>query len=75
MIWNGESKGTFNNIINLLEQNKKVLLYLFNKEKFYLFKTINEFEKFLSLNIELNKSLNKILELSHKNDFKQVSLF
>lgn len=34
MIWNGESKGTFNNIINLLEQNKKVLLYLFNKEKF-----------------------------------------
>ena len=28
MLWNGESKGTLNNMINLLNDNKKVLVYL-----------------------------------------------
>lgn len=28
MIWNGKSKGTLNNIINLVNQNKKVVIYL-----------------------------------------------
>ncbi len=27
MIWNGKSKGTLNNTINLLRVNQKVLLY------------------------------------------------
>lgn len=27
MIWNGKSKGTFNNMINLLNLGKEVILY------------------------------------------------
>lgn len=37
MIWDGESRGTLNNIINLISQNKKVLIYLTtNKRLFYI---------------------------------------
>lgn len=35
MIWDGESKGTLNNMINLIRQNKKVLLYFSPKKAFY----------------------------------------
>lgn len=35
MIWNGKSKGTFNNIVNLTKYNKKVLLYFIPEKKFY----------------------------------------
>ena len=34
MIWNGESKGTLNNIINLLEQEKPCSVYLFPRKQF-----------------------------------------
>ena len=73
MVWNGESKGTFNNILNLLGQQKRVFLYFVNTMTFYLFKTKEEFERFISLNIKLSKSLKKMLETSHKKDFEQVS--
>ena len=33
MIWNGKSKGTLNNIINLASQNKKVKIYLIPLKK------------------------------------------
>lgn len=33
MIWNGESKGTLNNIINLVAQNKKAMIYLIPSKK------------------------------------------
>ena len=75
MIWNGESRGTFNNIINLLNQEKKVVLYLVNTMNFYLFKNREEFEYFISLNkIKLNTKLEKILEKSSKNKFNQISI-
>jgi len=35
MIWDGESKGTLNNIINLIKQKKKVLVYFSPKKAFY----------------------------------------
>jgi len=34
MIWNGKSKGTLNNIINLILENKKVLIYFLPENKF-----------------------------------------
>ena len=75
MIWNGESRGTFNNIINLLNQEKKVVLYLVNTMNFYLFKNREEFEYFISLNkIKLNTKLEKILEKSSKKEFNQISI-
>jgi len=42
MIWNGKSKGTFNNIMNLLNRNKKVLVYS-NPQN--MFVCIDSFEK------------------------------
>ena len=39
MIWDGESRGTLNNIINLLMQNKKVLVYFSPEKNFYDIKT------------------------------------
>ena len=45
MIWNGKSKGTLNNIINLTSQNKKTKVYLtFEKRTHYISK-IDDVEK------------------------------
>lgn len=48
MIWNGKSKGTFNNIINLTKQRKKVLLYFTLHKKFYVFKSYEELQELAS---------------------------
>lgn len=42
MIWNGKSKGTFNNIINLVNLNKTVLLYLNPTKEFYKINSMND---------------------------------
>jgi len=42
MLWNGESKGTLNNIINLLNDNKKALVYFSPQNSFIC---IDGFEK------------------------------
>lgn len=49
MIWNKKSKGTLNNIINLLVMNKKVHLYIQEKDKnsFYNLENIEELEKII----------------------------
>ncbi len=47
MIWNGESKGTLSNIINLISFNKKVLVYFLSEKQFI---TLNKM-------IELNELL------------------
>jgi len=42
MLWNGESKGTLNNIINLLNENKRVLVFFSPKSSFIC---IDNFDK------------------------------
>lgn len=42
MIWNGKSKGTLNNIINLTNLGKKVQIYLTPRKKFYVINSIEE---------------------------------
>jgi hypothetical protein len=42
MIWNGESKGTLNNVVNLLSENKKVLVY-FNPGNIFI--NIDNYDK------------------------------
>lgn len=75
MIWNGKSKGTFNNIIHLLEQDKEVLLYYTSTKKFYNFKNLEEFKKFTNMYIKLTQSLINLLPQIRKNEFKQICLF
>lgn len=57
MIWDGESKGTLNNVINLIRQNKKVLLYFSPDKAFYNISNFNElisiFPKFHNLSSEI----------------------
>lgn len=53
MIWNGKSKGTLNNIINLLLLDKKVLVYFTPEKKFHTLNSINE------LKILINKTDDK----------------
>ncbi len=49
MIWDGESRGTLNNIINLVLQNKSVLLYLAPVNQMLVVKTLGDCSKVVSL--------------------------
>ena len=69
MIWNGKSKGTFNNIINLLTFGKEVILYFVPNQKFYQFKTMKDLNNFLSTNVKLDNKLKKLLPNKGVNRF------
>lgn len=42
MIWDGKSRGTLNNIINLIAQNKKVLVYLATPDTMAVIKDVDD---------------------------------
>lgn len=42
MIWDGESRGTLNNVINLVSQNKKVLVYLVGSREMITIKSFDD---------------------------------
>jgi hypothetical protein len=48
MVWNGKSKGTLNNIINLTLLDKKVLVYFTPDKEFYVLKSIDAVKDFLN---------------------------
>ena len=45
MIWNGQSKGTLNNIINLTSQSKKTMIYLIPTEKIHCTDNLSDVER------------------------------
>jgi len=69
MIWNGKSKGTLNNIYNLIKLNKKVLVYLTITKQFYVVKSFEEIEVLKSDPLFLNKNVNEEM------NFEQIKLF
>lgn len=70
MIWNGKSRGTYNNMVNLAKYNKKILLYLVPDKEFYV---LNTMEKVLAIkNGLVIKQTNNDEQTS---DVKQLSLF
>lgn len=75
MIWNGKSRGTLNNIYNLIEYDKRTLVYLTKTKEFYTIKSANDI-KILKKNPEL---LNQNPKNENKNnldtDYKQITLF
>lgn len=75
MIWNGKSKGTFNNIINLLNLDKEVILYYVPNQKFYRFKKMRDLNDFLNTNVKLDSKLKKMLPEKSINHFVQACLF
>lgn len=48
MIWDTKSKGTLNNMINLLKENKSVAVYLTIDKVSYTLRTFADLEKLLS---------------------------
>lgn len=48
MIWDGESKGTLSNIVQLITQNKKVLIYMTKHNQMMVASSTDEFEKILA---------------------------
>lgn len=50
MLWDGESKGTLTNVINLLNSGKKTLLYLSPKKLFFKLHTYEDFQQALHAN-------------------------
>lgn len=49
MIWDGESRGTLNNTINLLKQHKNVLMYLTTVDRMVVIKTLEDLNKVISV--------------------------
>ena len=80
MIWNGKSKGTLNNIINLTKQNKKVVVYLTPHKVFYVLKTMEEaWEPVSAYGADVTTLFNELdLGIYHKQkevSIEQLSMF
>jgi hypothetical protein len=50
MLWDGESKGTLTNVVNLLNARKKVLLYLAPKKLFFKLRAFEDLNEALRAN-------------------------
>lgn len=48
MIWDGESRGTLNNIINLIARGKRVLVYLTPKEEMIVIKNFDDLSQLVA---------------------------
>lgn len=59
MIWDGKSKGTLNNILNLLKDNKKTLVYYSPDKKFY---TVDTFDNLKGLLRQDDKQLQTMFQ-------------
>lgn len=71
MIWNGESKGTLNNIVNLIKLQKKTLLYLSKNNEFYV---INTYEQLTGIVDNLASTSKPLLEKLWKQE-SAIELF
>jgi len=76
MIWNGESKGTFGNIVNLLKQDKKSIVYLTINSNFYNIDTFDDFHELVNICGQPVKKLFSKLDIATvPSMLQQVSLF
>jgi len=76
MIWNGESKGTLNNIISLVNLGKRSIVYLTTEKKFYKIDDIECLQKLLAFCSQNAKSLFELLNKpSIQNTYRQISMF
>jgi|SRR3989338_3678951 len=48
MIWDTKSKGTLNNIVNLLHEHKTVIVYISKDKNFYTLRALIDLEKLLN---------------------------
>ncbi len=74
MIWNGKSKGTLNNVLNLVFNNKRVLVYFIPQDKFILIGNKLKLEQLISLCPLETKEIYKKLISKTFNSAEQVSM-
>jgi len=48
MLWDGESKGTLNSVINMVQQHKVVVVYLAPKRKFQNLRSVSDVSRLLA---------------------------
>jgi hypothetical protein len=71
MIWDGKSKGTFNNIINLIKLNKKILVYLSSTKMFYNISSVKELESICYEKDEVNLFSNSLVRLEKISNIQE----
>lgn len=71
MIWDGESKGTLNNMINLISRNKPVMVYLINQKKVL---TVENTEDLNELFRNCNKETKSLYLKLRGKDNLQISM-
>jgi len=75
MIWDGKSKGTLNQIVNLLEIDKPVLVYFYPKKRSFMLKSSRNLADLLSLcDRGIIDRLEDSLSLSHRIHPEQLYL-
>jgi hypothetical protein len=57
MIWDGKSRGTLNNVINLITCNKKCLLFITIDNAFYNIRSINDVQSLLPKYHEIKREM------------------
>jgi len=76
MIWNGESKGTLTNIVNLLKLDKKSLVYLTTNNSFHNIDSMDELQELLETCGQTAKALfEKVYKASMVSVYRQATLF
>lgn len=67
MIWDGESKGTLNNVLNLIQQGKPALVYRSPSREFIQVKTAGDVARLAaSCSLEVVEYLNKKIKLEKR---------
>ena len=76
MIWNGESKGTLNNIINLLKADKKSIVYLTKTESFHSIDNADDIQELIAMcGQETHSLFLKLYNAPTPSSFQQISFF
>lgn len=75
MLWDGKSKGTLNNILNLLQQDKPALVYFSKSKSFVPIKTNEDLHRLVAQCDESSKrNFEKKIKLSERLKSQQGSL-
>lgn len=74
MLWDGKSRGTLSNVLRLLEQGKKVVVYLADAKQFTTLKNLTEWDQF-SRNPHLMIANRKAFARPQQRDRGEYSFF
>ena len=75
MIWNGESRGTLNNIVNLLRQEKDCVVYLVSHKRFFNIDSEDKLLSLLKLCPSAASSQYKKLAAKEAPSYVQIAMF